>query len=215
MVRFMDSRIPLRAVGCAAAVIGVLLAFPASGLASSSTCHKRGKTIAHTATARVFRYGIKAVPYVDGGDPIKRPAYYGCRFKTGIPRRLVLEGDGPGRLKLVGDFAGFVSGGVDGGFSWLVLSALNLRTGKRMDKTVPNENDTIVPRVLFTAKGSIAWSTLEREAEPPLGEIYRVAFQQQVTRLDSGADVDPNSLKRAGATLEWTKGGQPMAAPIS
>lgn len=214
MVHVMGHRSTLRTFGCAAAMAGLLLAFPAGGLASSASCHTRGKTIAKSKTSRVYRYGTHKVPWVDGSGLRKQPAYYGCRFATGKARRLVLEGAGPDDLTLRGDYVAFTSLGVDGGFFWILLADVNLGTGKRMQTKILGDEDTGLVRLVLTTHGSIAWSTQVKEADPPRGEIHRAAFKQAAMTLDSGPTVDSASMTLKGSTIQWTRGGVLQTAPL-
>lgn len=212
MLVFMRLPSAMRTVGCAAAITGLLVAFPASGAASTRTCLKRGKTIAKNSVARVYRYGTHAVPWVDGAKPIKRPAYYGCRLKNGKARRLVLAGDEPRLLVLRGVYVAFTSVGVDGGESWTTLSDVNVQTGHRGETRVSGEEDAGVVKLVLTTHGSIAWSVEVGESTPPRGEIYKAQFRKAATLVDSGPDVDAASLMLSstphlGNVISWGRGG--------
>jgi hypothetical protein len=109
---------------------------------------------------------------------------------------------------------------------WWRIDLVNLRDGRReftsgpltTPPTADNVADTI-HRIAVTADGAVAWSASRRIAPQPAASAVEIRRRQRGTRnrallLDSGTDIDPDSLRRRGDTIAWTKAGVRRSARL-
>lgn len=109
---------------------------------------------------------------------------------------------------------------------WWRIDLVNLRDGRReftsgpltMPQPAENVADTI-HRIAVTADGALAWSASRRIAPQPAASSVEIRRRRRGTNdravlLDSGTDVDPDSLRRRGDTITWTKAGVRRSAPL-
>jgi hypothetical protein len=191
-------------------LVGTALVLPVAPSAEAKKlgCHPTGaKTITRSAKARVFKY---------------KGLVYGCLFRRGVAEQMTTnDGYGEDFLSkptpmLAGHFVGYTyawEGAGDGG-GWSVR-AIDLSNGRThlsdfdgTEKGFPDENVT-VHRLILSATGALAWSwTLEYSSGKTVNEIRRLGPKQndfglKVKPLDSGPDVDVDSLERRGASIVW------------
>lgn len=161
-----------------------------------------------------------------GSDLIFNPAValtelWGCR--QGVGRRFLLAADVDGidgtwlALRLAGPFVAYGAYEANScarymncppGYRPTVFTAVvNLRTGEHhlsMDR--PPTRDALV----LTSSGAIAWIALQ-----PGGGFQVRAYDPGGERvLDSGAGLDPDSLRLADNTITWTNAGVRHSATI-
>lgn len=109
---------------------------------------------------------------------------------------------------------------------WWRIDLVNLRDGRREFTSAPlttpqpaeNVADTI-HRIAVTADGAVAWSASRRVAPQPAASAVEIrrrrrASSSRAVLLDSGSDVDPDSLRRRGDTITWTKAGVRRSARL-
>ena len=69
----------------------------------------------------------------------------------------------------------------------------------------------------MTADGAVAWSaTSSRRGVPTAVEVRRRrrGTTNQAVLVDSGTAIDPDSLRRRGRTITWTKAGVRRSARL-
>jgi hypothetical protein len=197
----------------ALAICAVLVALPVASAEArrvQTRCDRRGTTITANARARIF-----FVPLGEGERDI-----YGCARRGGKVRHLATNaGQAAGSFgdffQLSGTLAGFAdvtySGASDSEYA---ARTLDLRTGR----TVRRFGELGLPVALSMARnGSLAIITALLKDDPSNPQQYEVRRIDRggATALDTGPDVDPQSLAVAGSWVYWTRGGAAHSAPIS
>jgi hypothetical protein len=155
---------------------------------------------------------------------------YGCRrtarraFELGIIGECqnndeIRRVEVAGRRAVLGIFECSLTAG------WWRVDLVNLRNGHREFTSnpttiVPQDESTsaVLHRIVVTADGAVAWTGERLGARGVrLGvEVRRRrrATTNQAVLLDSGTDIDPDSLRRRGRTITWTKAGARRAAQL-
>ena len=95
----------------------------------------------------------------------------------------------------------------------------DLRTGKLVHEEPATTaglpgNTTRVPDLVLKSNGSIAWIV---DIGSSVGSDRQVVAVDSAGRrvLDTGGNIDPESLTISNATLSWTKGGTPHSATLN
>lgn len=208
----------------AALVVGALLAPspvpPPSPVAAATKLGCRpadSKTIVKSTRARVFR---------------RHGLVYGCLFRRNRAVALTTD-DGYGKdflrpptPRLAGRFVAYTYywEGAAEGYGYAVR-VTDLRTGDTNltdfdSSDNRNPSEVVVNKLIVTGGGSLAWGwTLKYDARVVL-EIRKLKPGHSETvvlesaPLDSGPDVDPASLRRAGATIYWKHGTEERSAQL-
>jgi hypothetical protein len=173
---------------------------------------KHAKTIKANRHVRVFR----TVPAVGSGT------VYGCRRHAA--RAYVLGEFGEcqnnheiRRVEVAGRRAalGAFECSLDSG-AWDV-ELVNLATGRLEFRSAPlaaplPDSATFdeLQRIVATSDGALAWTATRRARGTRLAVEVRRRMRGTATAsvlLDSGTDIDPDSLRKRGRTLSWTKAG--------
>jgi hypothetical protein len=205
-------------------LIGALCA-PGHALADASAattakatraCKLKGsRTLVKGPTGRIFQRKGQ-VPLTLGAETVRGSRVYGClyatgkRFRIGYQRKV--DGDyewiSHSTVRLAGPYVAYAHGfdyGMDGGE---FLELRDLRTGKRVYRTVDNSLVDVTD-VELSDTGSVAWI-----ADEETHRVYTWTAAQGLRTLDSGEDIKRRSLVLDGSTLSWTKGGVPRSAPL-
>ena len=202
----------------AAAVIGAGAIAASAQLSSAKSVRapgctlKRAKTIKANRDVRVFR----TVPVAGSGT------VYGCRRRAA--RAYVLGEFGEcqnnheirlvevaGRRAALGAFECSLDSG-----AWDV-ELVNLANGRLEFRSAPLASplpDAFtfdeLARIVATSDGALAWTATRRARGTQLAVEVRRRMRGTATAsilLDSGTDIDPDSLRKRGRTLSWTKAG--------
>jgi hypothetical protein len=160
--------------------------------------------------------------------PVTR--WFGCRYRTRRFFRLAIVGE-PGifetrvtQARLAGPFAAVADQYTDpaGTTDHASIAVRDLRSGLRSFRTTiaPDNASARVTDLLLAPNGHLAWIEQQTQftpAAPSTGErtfAVHAAGAGQLLLLDSGPDVQPGSLARAGKTLYWIRAGQPRTAEL-
>jgi hypothetical protein len=176
------------------------------------------KTLLQTRDARVF-YRTKSGTTTE----------YACLFARNKRFELGSGDSDPGGSgdtvsleRLGGSYVAFVLGHFDDsqrynpnptGFAATVV-AINLSTAAqlRFPAVASRPPSSSVSDLVLARNGSFAWIGTGAGAT----EVHRLkAGDATDTVLDSGADIQTDSLALGGATLYWTKGGKAVSAPLN
>jgi len=191
---------------------------PASSVRAPHCSLEGARTIKANRYVRVFKKTQRGY----GG-------VYGCRrdarraFKLGIVGECqnndeIQRVEVAGRRAVLGIFECSLTAG------WWRVDLVNLRNGHREFTSNPttiaplNESTSaVLHRIVVTADGAVAW-TAERTAGGARLDVEvrrrRRATTNQAVLLDSGTDIDPDSLRRRGRTIVWTKAGARHSAQL-
>jgi hypothetical protein len=202
----------------AAAVIGAGAVSAPAQLTSARSVRapgctlKRAKTIKADRDVRVFR----TVPAVGSGT------VYGCRRSA---RRAYVLGEFgecqnnheirrvevAGRRAALGAFECSLDSG-----AWDV-ELVDLADGRLEFRCAPlplplPDSATFdeLQRIVTTSDGALAWTATRRARGTQLAVEVRRRMRGSASasiRLDSGTDVNPDSLRKRGRTLSWTRAG--------
>lgn len=108
--------------------------------------------------------------------------------------------------------------------SWWRVDLVDLRNGHREFTSSPIA--TIAPddsthdelaRIVATADGAVAWTAARSRRGVPIAvEVRRRrrGTTNQAVLVDSGTAIDPDSLRRRGRTITWTKAGVRRSAQL-
>jgi hypothetical protein len=198
----------------ALALATAIYTLPATAAAKKKrTCNPRhSSTVAANTKLRIFRRTVKS------GDTL----FFGCAYKTRRPFRLPSNEpgvDGYGPFALSGRFVAFgyyPSCGTcvdEDNFVW-VFNAFK-RKGRQL---LLDDNDdgkvTRITDIEVNRTGSVGW--ISRDLKSPASVLVQKAEGSATTPtlLDSGPDIERQSLASSGTTLYWTKAGAPRSAPF-
>ena len=206
----------------ALALLATLAAFPAGADARrhkpKPSCTPHGSTTIEASKAiRVFSLRNKRTDAVD---------FYACRYKTrkrflmGSAEDLGGTGDAIGLVRIAGAFVGWDSQPFDDserynpsftGFPSTV-HAVDMRSGteRHAAATTGSPSSSSVACLLLQPSGSFAWIGTDGSGN----QVHRYDASGH-TLLDSGADIQPDSLAAGTVTLYWMKGGAPQFAPFT
>jgi len=191
---------------CMAAVCG---AFAAAAPAAAAAAHDVGPRYLSTchppASETVRAYRAARVFWI----PRKRRSY-GCLYRRARAYSL-----GPGRYYRF-DLAGPYLAYTDAPGGGPTVKIFDLRTGHARFFTHHYGWSTLALRA--TTRGSLAW-IWRRDSNPATYEVRKAerapdGGDNVITVLDSGRDIDPTSLRLAGATVRWVSAGIEHSAPI-
>lgn len=157
-------------------------------------------------------------------------AAYGClrradrAFRLGIVGECqnndeVRKAEVSGRRAALGIFSCALYSG-----SWR-LDVVNLRDGRReftsSPISLPPVDDATydtLERIVVSADGAVAWTAVRGGAAGVRGGVEvrrrRRGTTDQAVLLDSGLEIDPESLRRRGRTITWTKAGARRSAQL-
>jgi len=151
------------------------------------------------------------------------PFAYACLFSTN--KRVALGPNGESTEltlpRVAGPYAAFAVADCPGANCYSTVEVRNLRTGRRVRNLQATTNspgapgDTTHVRDLeLKPNGSLGW--LVQLSNYTAQTVEVVAVDAGGRRLlDSGPDVDPESLTLDGSTLSWTKGGLTKSATLN
>ena len=98
-----------------------------------------------------------------------------------------------------------------------VVELVNLANGRREFRSAPfasplPDRSTFdeLQRIVATSDGALAWTAIRSARGGRLAVEVRRRMRGSATAsilLDSGTDIDPDSLRKRGRTLSWTKAG--------
>ena len=202
---------PLAAVGLLAACGGSVSAL---GSNQRSPCNPPGShTLASDASARVFS---------------AHRSVFGCSRPTGRLTRLGHSGSCLGggsfveRVALAGEIVAYGDHrcGVDTGFSQVVV--LRLTDGRRVgsfaavEKPLGPESITSVSSLVARPDGAAAWIGVASSIVGRGRDVeVRAGHGEHRQLLDSGAQIDPGSLRLHGSRLTWRHGPATRSATLS
>ena len=162
--------------------------------------------------------------------------YYACRYRTNRRIRLAKatgecndEAHSVESPRLAGRFVAFVAvseGCTEGRYAEIVT--VNLASRKRRSIHPPASKPrrvalatSEVEDLELKSDGSVAWIASGEEDEPDedrawVGrEVGLLRPRDSRSRvLDSGSDIEPDSLRLSRARVHWTKGGNPFSASL-
>jgi len=191
---------------------------PASSVRAPNCSLNGGKTMKANRSVRVFkrtRHGFGRV--------------YGCRRSADRAFELGYAGECQnsdeidkvevaGRRAALGIFECSLTDG------WWRVDIVNLRDGHREFTSKPitpaagdEATDDVLQRIVVTPGGAVAWTA----ARSVRGVVTAVEVRRRVAAtttqsvvVDSGGDIDPDSLRKRGDRIIWTKAGARRSAPI-
>jgi hypothetical protein len=206
----------------ALALLALIAAFPAGAQGRrhrpKAGCTPHGSTtIEASAAIRVFSLRNKRTDAVD---------FYACRYKTrrrflmGSAGDLGSSGDAIGIVRIAGRFVAWDSQPFDdserynpdfAGFPSTV-NAVDTRSGSQRSApaTTGNPSASSVTSLVLHPSGALAWIG----ADGAGSQVHRYDSSGD-TVLDSGSDIQPDSLAAGPATLYWMKGTAPAFAPFT
>ena len=159
------------------------------------------------------------IPYRDMPDSGGQPNVYACKAggKTVQLAGKPETGFGvyPRTVQIAGQFIAYAAGhATQGDDDVAVLHRVNMRSGKKriVDGSAP---DAVFAAVELKATGSVAWTVEAENANRETVWFVRKLERGKTTTLDSGKDVDPDSLAAARSILYWTKAGTAYSAAFS
>lgn len=107
---------------------------------------------------------------------------------------------------------------------WWRLDLVDLRSGKRefssspISPPVDDATYDTPNRIVVTPDGAVAWTAVRNGAGGIRGGVEVRRRQRGTTNravlLDSGLEIDPESLRRRGRTITWTKAGARRSAQL-
>jgi hypothetical protein len=187
------------------AAVAVFAIGTADSESAAATCTTKRTTIAANSSAEVF------TREVDGGYEA-----YGCDRRSRRISRLgtydAVNGTGPRSFRLSGRFAAWdrlVCIKLDECHAQVGVA--DLRTGRKRSSTRTVEGATEATDLEVTKAGHVAW--IRRVGDTPTLEI-RTLDSNGETAIDSGSDIDNDSLAVSGNTLYWLRGGAPRSAEL-
>ena len=207
-------------LGCLAAVA---LPVTAADGARRVACSMSGsRTVLATSSAKIVaKRGIANPSY-------RVTRYYGCRYRTDRFFRLAIVGepgvfeDSVSHARLAGPFASVATQYEDpaGENVHASVKVVDLRDGRKPVRysALPDQTNVFVTDLVLAPSATVAW--IERRTTFPepgkTQNAYEVHWANAAGQhlLDSGPDVQPGSLARAGSTLYWTRGAQPRSAQL-
>ncbi len=183
--------------------------------ADARSCAAEGRTVAASESVRVY-----VIPTDDFVEPT-----YACPLRGGRRLRLGSSGlseSGPTDLQVAGDHVFFTQGSYDRAHGDLSLDVRVVDVGRR--RTLHRWHfyeariDQVAPTLhlrgaRLTPDGSVAFLVGGVGADHRL-EVHRADTAGR-TRLDSGADVDPDSLAVGAGRVYWTRAGIPRSATFA
>jgi hypothetical protein len=184
----------------------------AQARASGPTCGRhQGQTVAQTDLARVYS--------LNGG-------VYGCAIPNGVVYKLGSASvcNGAGRANPFAIAArlvayGLQQCGVDTGVSTVIVRRLtngkHLRRDPATTGTVGAESYESVESLVLAADGSDAWISVTSSivGNGATTEVHKHDSGGAVL-LDSGAGIDPHSLRLVGSKLTWRHDGKRRSAQL-
>lgn len=216
-------RLALPVVG-AAALVAVLGSPPDAG-AERRACSQAGsRTIVASKHVRVFRS--------------RRDRHvYGCLFSRGVPVALTSDDDFSAtslaslKPRLAGRFVGFAyswDNGVTGGPGVEITDlrrgrarGVELDPGSSARRGARPDPDATIHDIVITSRGSLAWTwTADYFTEPGQPKVREVRKLAPTDRrrlgvlLDSGPEIEVDSLTRRRSAVSWINAGQRVSAPL-
>jgi hypothetical protein len=196
-----------------------LVGTPAStAIAKRASCYgnHHWKTVASNAKVRVF--------YRELPDQPEDLRYYGCLRSNGKRTWLgdlevtTVDSSGPGSFRLRGELVGYEYSSCYDGGCVIDVETDDLRTGKRIRHFVQRSADATAVVDLRIAKsgslGVMESASPDAGSGPPYTNTVISVTSEGATVLDSGLDVDADSLALGGSWLYWTRAGEPHSAPL-
>lgn len=193
-------------------------------LAGMGTARANSHRYCHPANARTIKSNDKirvySVPGRYGGRDV-----WACLYKTGRHRRLgarnldsLSGGETVWPVRLSGTLVGFDRQDYDHyGGSAYAIAVRDMRTGRLVHGAsqagggigggTPWEVDDFV----MDPAGSVAWIAQATDGSY-VSYVYEADTTKGAQALDSGATVDPKSLRRHGRVVTWLNGGQTRMA---
>jgi hypothetical protein len=187
---------------------------------AATRCDRTGKTVARTSAVRIYRDGSK------GGSGKKVPRYFAClrHAKTAARRLPVAAADTVGFMtlhsfRITGHFVAYVQRGEYPEDLSESVWSLSVATGtSRLYYSTDGFFD--VTSLVVNRIGSVAYidrnvasSPNYPDRKPATFHVYRGVGGKRL-QLDSGEDIDPESLTVVGSEVRWVRGGQPRSAPF-
>ncbi|MEA2374213.1 MAG: hypothetical protein QOD53_676 [Thermoleophilaceae bacterium] len=195
------------------AVVAIVVALAPSGAAArrNHNCAVRGRTVVANRVARVFRAHY---------DPNDDSETYACLYRGGGAKLLTYDLAGSGtdvfhgaEFQLAGTFVASAQVECGGGeCDYSSVRSVDLRTRRTARSPDRMQPDLLAPFALRLAKSG-SFAVAARERYPSVYGVFAVEARGKRT-LDSGVDVDPNSLALAGSRVYWMRGGVPRSATI-
>ena len=170
--------------------------------AKSAGCEGVGRTIAANGQARVYRANF------DNGDY----KVFACLRR---PRRTVYLGShhvmsvGVRTVRLTGPSVAYERLDCNKGTCTGGIRVRNLRTGTVRTNPIP-AGTAVATEIVVSSSGAVAWT---RKLQAQIVEVRALGAGGE-RLLDSGTDVDPESLALAGSTVYWTKAGIAQSAVL-
>src|SRR4051794_20411533 len=208
----MTTRRAALAVLALTVACGVAAGADASPSARHRGCRHDGRTLAHSNEARVFRVGARV---------------YGCSRRVGRNWLLAAPDEwGPESLThavAAGRYAAYrfqADSAASSGYSSITLVDLRSHFLRQVGPASLGDDYSNFAGKLFklvvTAGGTAAWTAQAfptPERQWPY-EVRTVHLSDPDRTLDSGAGLDPRSLRLSARTLTWTKDGSTQSAEL-
>lgn len=222
MTRSTPARCVAAACACAALAAAsataqdyTLPAAPAKSVRAQNCTLKGAKTIRANRHVRVFKRTYKAYGCLRDADRAFELGIVGECQNNDEVRKVELAG----RRAALGVYSCSLYS------AWWRVDLVNLRSGRRefmsAPFSLPPVNDATfdaLTRIVVTADGSVAWTVARRGAGGVRTGIEvrrrRRGTTDRAVLLDSGTDIDPDSLRRRGRTITWTKAGARRSARL-
>ena len=193
-------------LGNAIGIAGIaLVSVPVFGLtaaAKSASCEGVGRTIVANSQARVYKANFKDGEYMVFAC-LRRP------HRTVYLGRHEFEPIGVTTVRLRGPSVAYERVNCDKSACTGGIRARNLRTGTVRTSPIP-AGATLATEIVVSSGGAVVWT---RTLQTQIVEVRALgAGGEQL--LDSGTDVNPQSLALAGSTVYWTKAGVAQSAVL-
>lgn len=203
----------------------VALVAPAGGASRRPACSLTGsRTVLATASAKIMK---KRGTLRAGQTSYPVTRWFGCRYRTNRRFRLAIVGE-PGifetrvtQARLAGPFAAVADQYSEpaGSDDHASITVRDLRTGRRAFTTsiLPDNTSVLITDLVLAPGGRLAW--IEQLTQFGSGpgmtktsyEVHAVGASGDQL-LDSGPNIQPGSLARAGKIVYWIRGGQARMA---
>ncbi len=177
------------------------------------------------AALKVTRDGV--VFHKETGDPSR--FIYGCLFRT--ERAHVLTHAGFGEFAMNGRYVAYYTYATEDYFDYLTgIEVTDLETGRAVSRAAPAGPEPWgqcvdhvgAGHIALRPDGAVAWTAARVSAarcgsQPTIWQVSAIAAPGgDVTTLDSGSDIDPESIAESsdGTSVTWTRGGQTRSARL-
>lgn len=190
----------------------------------------RSKTISENGFARL--YSIERLIPGDGSRDLET-SFYGCRLDSGRSHMLGRDYCGGyysgcdylDHAVLAGEKVAYVAGFEDyrheprRHFTLAVLDTAGFTSERRYEVRTPTPDgyERDVTALVLKSNGSIAWILYRVDWQSERVQTYEVLKSDtgaDSAVLDSGADIDPQSLSLNGSTLTWKRAGEDRSASL-